>query len=126
MCTESALNALRRHVPQIYLSNDRLLFDPKTIRVDQSDFEAAIRKITPAASRNPLSSVVPRALAPELQPLLRTHLERIADMLFDEIFPVLSHKQKISFVNRLCTSSIHVSYVSVYCSSDLAMKKIQN
>ncbi len=38
MCTEAALSAIRRSVPEIYESKDKLLIDPKDITVTKEDF----------------------------------------------------------------------------------------
>lgn len=48
--------ALRRSYPQIYASDDKLLVDPRSVRVRQQDFEAAFRAITPASGRSVASS----------------------------------------------------------------------
>ena len=52
LCTEASLHALRRRYPQIYDSDEKLLIDPRTIAVEQQDYEAALTSITPASHRS--------------------------------------------------------------------------
>lgn len=44
--------ALRRSYPQIYASDDKLLVDPRSVSVQQQDFEDAFCSITPASGRS--------------------------------------------------------------------------
>lgn len=45
MCTEAALSAIRRSVPEIYESNAKLLIDPKDISVTKHDFLASMNSM---------------------------------------------------------------------------------
>jgi ATPase family AAA domain-containing protein 2 len=52
LCTEASLRALRRHYPQIYETDDKLLIDPQKVSVTRHDFLAAAVGITPASHRS--------------------------------------------------------------------------
>lgn len=52
LCNEASLHALRRHYPQIYDSNDKLLVDPASVRVSRTDFLSAFKAITPSSHRS--------------------------------------------------------------------------
>ena len=43
LCTEAALNAVQRHYPQIYRSDERLLVDAETVTVQPRDFMISIK-----------------------------------------------------------------------------------
>ena len=45
MCTEAALCAIRRSVPEIYDSRDKLLIKPSDIRVEKRDFLASMKSM---------------------------------------------------------------------------------
>ncbi|KAL7420143.1 TAT-binding protein-like protein 7, AAA ATPase [Cryptotrichosporon argae] len=75
LCTEAALNAIQRRYPQIYRTSDRLLLEPKSIRVLLKDFMAAVKKIVPSSARSSSSAAI--QLPTHLAPLLSAHLERI-------------------------------------------------
>ena len=51
LCTEAALHAVRRHYPQIYASDRRLLLDPSLIQLAPADFAAAFAALVPASRR---------------------------------------------------------------------------
>jgi SpoVK/Ycf46/Vps4 family AAA+-type ATPase len=52
LCTEASLASLRRHYPQIYDADDKLLIDPGRVRVQRRDFLSAFQTITPASHRS--------------------------------------------------------------------------
>ena len=52
LCTEASLASLRRHYPQIYDADDKLLIDPGRVRVQRRDFLSAFQSITPASHRS--------------------------------------------------------------------------
>ena len=64
LCTEASLHALRRRYPQIYDSDEKLLIDPRTIAVEQQDYEAALTSITPASHRSAAAHARWAGLAP--------------------------------------------------------------
>ncbi|CAM9684766.1 unnamed protein product [Chrysoparadoxa australica] len=75
LCSEAALHALRRHYPQIYSSDHKLVLDASTIEVERCDFAAAMEAITPASHRCAVAHTAP--LAAHLQPLLAEPLNSI-------------------------------------------------
>lgn len=84
LCTEAALNSIQRKYPQIYLSQDKLLVEPKKVRVVAKDFMIALDKIVPSSARSSSTGSAP--LPQRLQPLLQDSLDQIAERL-DRIFP---------------------------------------
>ena len=80
LCTEAALNALRRRYPQIYLSDDRLQLDVASISVEARDFARGVAALVPAAQRAvvPPSRALPRPLVPLLGGTLRRALSALA------------------------------------------------
>lgn len=77
ICTEAGLCALRRHYPQIYSSSQKLLLNAASITIEGCDFEAALKKMSPASRRlrappsKPLSAMVRPLLADALRDSLR-------------------------------------------------------
>ncbi|KIW92116.1 uncharacterized protein Z519_07100 [Cladophialophora bantiana CBS 173.52] len=84
LCTEAALNAVQRHYPQIYNSNEKLAIDPKKIEVTPKDFMISLKKMTPSSERSASSGAAP--LPPTVAPLLRNQLEQIKGLLA-EVLP---------------------------------------
>ncbi|GIM05045.1 hypothetical protein Vretimale_9501 [Volvox reticuliferus] len=76
VCAEAALHAVRRRYPQIYASEDKLLVEPSSVRVEREDFLAAVAAITPASNRSaaaharPLSGGAAQCLASRLAAIL--------------------------------------------------------
>ncbi|GLI60628.1 hypothetical protein VaNZ11_002825 [Volvox africanus] len=76
VCAEAALHAVRRRYPQIYASEDKLIVEPSSVRVERGDFLAAIAAITPASNRSaaaharPLSGGAAPCLASRLAAIL--------------------------------------------------------
>jgi hypothetical protein len=84
LCTEAALHAVRRHYPQIYASDRRLLVDPARIELHAVDFAAAFANLVPAARRaTPLAAgrPLPLVVAPLLQAATATVLARVRALL---------------------------------------------
>ncbi|KAI4892235.1 hypothetical protein NFI96_028198, partial [Prochilodus magdalenae] len=79
ICTESALCALRRRYPQIYVTSSKLLLDVNSISMSSRDFVYAMSKMVPASQRA-ISSPA-KALDPVLQPLLSSILTHILTVL---------------------------------------------
>lgn len=87
LCSESALNALRRRYPQIYLTDDKLLIDVANVEIAQQDFVDAMKTLTPAAHRSAI--VNSRPLPQHLFSCgLGEQLNQIIDYIKDEVFPV--------------------------------------
>uniref|UniRef100_A0A060T3C8 ARAD1C39556p n=1 Tax=Blastobotrys adeninivorans TaxID=409370 RepID=A0A060T3C8_BLAAD len=84
MCTESALSAIQRRYPQIYMSDKKLLLDPSSIHVTASDFMRSIEKIVPSSARSTSSGAEP--LPAGVEPLLIDSFKRIIEKL-DHLFP---------------------------------------
>ncbi|PRW59558.1 ATPase family AAA domain-containing-like isoform X1 [Chlorella sorokiniana] len=79
LCTEASLASLRRHYPQIYDADDKLLIDPGRVRVERRDFLAAFQTITPASHRSAVAHA--RPLPPLVAPVLLDHLQRVLAQL---------------------------------------------
>lgn len=90
LCTEAALNAVQRRYPQIYKSNEKLLIDPKTIEVKPKDFMISVKKMVPSSERSASSGA--SSLPPTIEPLLRTPLEAIKNLVAD----ILPQKKRLS------------------------------
>ncbi|ODQ66692.1 AAA-domain-containing protein [Nadsonia fulvescens var. elongata DSM 6958] len=84
LCTEAALNAIQRKYPQIYMSKEKLLIDPKNIHVTARDFMRSIEKITPSSARSTGSGASP--LPSNVEPLLKLNLTNIIEKL-DHFLP---------------------------------------
>lgn len=122
LCTEAALSALRRQFPQIYLSNDRLLFDPKAVQVQRSDFEAALRRITPASGRGPATTVA-KALPADIQPLLQKQLVSASQRL-EELFPPMPRRLGTNAVDEFGAPIPRDDIMLRALSSDLEPKPL--
>ena len=79
LCSEAALQALRRRYPQIYDSADKLLIDPEQVQVTELDFEAATRELVPSAHRSAMVQARPLDAAHER--LLRDTLHAALQLL---------------------------------------------
>lgn len=84
LCTEAALNAIQGTYPQIYTSDDKLLVDPKTIKVLAKDFMISVNKMVPSSERSAPSGAAP--LESNVEPLLRDALRKITTLL-DDVLP---------------------------------------
>lgn len=90
LCTEAALNAVQRKYPQIYKSNEKLLIDPKKIKVTPRDFMMCIKKMIPSSERSTSSGAAP--LPKAIEPLLRQPLNEIKNIISE----VLPQKRKMT------------------------------
>ncbi|RUS81519.1 hypothetical protein EGW08_010726 [Elysia chlorotica] len=90
LCTETAMQALRRRYPQIYLTNEALQLDVSSINVSAKDFYNAIVSIIPTSQRS--VNTPARGLAPRLVPLLEPQLHAVMIKLGD-IFPPCLEKE---------------------------------
>ena len=83
LCTEAALNAVQRRYPQIYISNEKLIIDPKTIEVTPKDFMISVKKMIPSSERSASSgaSPLPESIAPLLRQPLAEIQARIKELL---------------------------------------------
>ena len=79
LCTEAALSSIQRKYPQIYRSNDKLLVDPATLKVNHKDFMLALKKIVPSSARQTGSTAEP--LPPSVSPLLESQFKEIKSTL---------------------------------------------
>ncbi|KAF8408546.1 hypothetical protein HHK36_004609 [Tetracentron sinense] len=93
LCTEAAIHAFREKYPQVYTSDDKLLIDVDSVKVEKHNFLEAMSTITPAAHRG--SIVYSRPLSLVVAPCLQRHLQKAMDHVF-EIFPVLSASSDVS------------------------------
>ncbi|EPX72301.1 ATPase with bromodomain protein [Schizosaccharomyces octosporus yFS286] len=87
LCTEAALQAVRRCYPQIYHSSEKYLISPNKIEVNALDFERALEKLNVSTQRG---SVIPKSSISDSHKLL-----------LKETFDLLS--MKISHLLRLDT-----------------------
>ncbi|GMM34084.1 Yta7 protein [Saccharomycopsis crataegensis] len=79
LCTEAALNSIKRKFPQIYDSSKKLVINPDEIKVHEVDFMNALDKIVPSSSR---STANPSNPIPEhLEPLLRNDYNQVTARL---------------------------------------------
>ncbi|XP_047120172.1 ATPase family AAA domain-containing protein 2-like [Schistocerca piceifrons] len=79
LCSEAVIQSLRRRYPQIYNSRQKLLVDPKAVKVDKLDFLRAKKYIVPAAHR--VAPCVGRKLSQLVEPLLKDLLGEAIDIL---------------------------------------------
>lgn len=87
LCTEAALNSIKRTYPQLYRSTKRLQIDPKTIKVKVKDFVMSMKRMVPSSERSSISPSKP--LSPELKPLLNEAFQDIEKTL-QKLMPVAS------------------------------------
>ncbi|KAK0563019.1 TAT-binding protein-like protein 7, AAA ATPase, partial [Tilletia horrida] len=92
LCTEAALNAIQRRYPQVYTTNERLLLQPETIRVDAKDFMMSVNKVVPSSKRAGGGSAA--ALPEHLQPLLE-HTVSEASRVLDLMMPPTSKRNAL-------------------------------
>ena len=90
LCTEAALNAVQRHYPQIYKSNEKLQIRPETIKITPKDFMISIKKNIPSSERAVSSGSKP--LPKSIEPLLRMPLKEIENILAE----VLPQKKRLT------------------------------
>ena len=102
LCTESALRAVRRAYPQIYVSQEKLLIDVNTIRIKYVDFMAAMNGIVPASQRSAI--VYARALPNAIAHLLQQAYDNIK-LLISRRIPTDGTKQK-----RACADQSIIIY----------------
>lgn len=94
VCTEAALNAIKRTYPQIYTSQQKLIVDPAKITIHATDFMKAIKDMTPSSERSASSGAAP--LPKNIAPLLRDQFAEIKETL-KNILPV---KPKITALDE--------------------------
>lgn len=94
LCTEAALNSIKRKYPQIYLSNKKLKLNLSKIVVTPKDFMNAFDKIVPSISRS--GAIVSFSLPDHIKPLLNNVLNHYIDKiqkLLPETATFLGHKK---------------------------------
>lgn len=79
LCTEAALLSIQRKFPQIYRSDEKLLVDPKQVRVNTGDFMLALNKIVPSSARSTGNTAEP--LPDSVKPLLEKQFEEVKTKL---------------------------------------------
>lgn len=84
LCTEAALLSIQRKYPQIYRSSEKLVVNPKEVKVGIRDFMLALKKIVPSSARSSGNTANP--LPDSIKPLLKIQLESITRKL-KEILP---------------------------------------
>lgn len=72
LCTEAALNSLKRTFPQVYQSQEKLILDTKKIIIEKEDFIDCMKKIVPSTHRS--SIIHSRPLPYHLYPLFEDKL----------------------------------------------------
>ncbi|KAI3838318.1 hypothetical protein MKX03_026639 [Papaver bracteatum] len=87
LCTEAAIQAFREKYPQVYTSDDKVLIDVDSIKVEKYHFLQAMSTITPAAHRG--SVVQSRPLSLVVAPCLQRHLQKVMGHI-SEAFPTLA------------------------------------
>lgn len=90
LCTEAALNAVQRHYPQIYKSNEKLIIKPETIKITAKDFMISIKNMVPSSERSAPSGAAP--LPKHIEPLLRHSLAEIEKVVAE----ILPHKKRLT------------------------------
>ncbi|XP_047347305.1 ATPase family AAA domain-containing protein 2-like isoform X1 [Vespa velutina] len=84
LCTEAVLQGLRRTYPQIYMTSNRLLLDPRQVEVKKQDFMQASSTLIPSSQR--VTPCAGRKLQPFMEPLLGPPLEELIGLV-KGIFP---------------------------------------
>ena len=93
LCTEATLQALRRHYPQIYTREEKLLIDTEAVRIQREDFVSAQKSITPASQRSavvhakPLKKHLAKCLAREMD-----RIREVCGVIFDHSEKTLAGK----------------------------------
>ena len=93
LCTEATLQALRRHYPQIYKREEKLVIDTEKIEIGKEDFISAQKSITPASQRSAVVHAQP--LPKHLSSCLADEMDRLREVcavLFNSAEKVLSDK----------------------------------
>ncbi|ORY47267.1 AAA-domain-containing protein [Rhizoclosmatium globosum] len=75
LCTEAALNAVRRSYPEIYESGHKLQIDTNDILVTAEDFAKSMKNIIPSTQRT--STVYSNPIPAHLRPLVQTSYDDI-------------------------------------------------
>lgn len=88
LCTEAALNSIRRTYPQIYNSSERLLVSPEDVHVQQHDFLDSAKSLVPSSHRS--AEAVAAPLTESLSVLLREQFDQVKE----KVFKIISQKAK--------------------------------
>ncbi|KAI9354366.1 hypothetical protein DFJ73DRAFT_827554 [Zopfochytrium polystomum] len=87
LCTEAALNAVRRCYPEIYDSTHKLLINTQDILVTKEDFMTSMKKIIPSTERSAVTHAKP--LPSHVQPLVSRAYNQLLSSL-DVLCPILT------------------------------------
>ena len=79
LCTEAALSCIQRTFPQIYKSEEKLVVDPKRLKVTTRDFMGALDKIVPSSARS--VGTIAEPLPSSVSPLLDIQFRKIKTLL---------------------------------------------
>jgi SpoVK/Ycf46/Vps4 family AAA+-type ATPase len=93
LCSEAALNSIRRTYPQIYDSSDRLLVSPNNVHVQQHDFMDSAKTLVPSSHRS--ADAVASPLSDALTILLRNQFNDIKE----SVFRIISQKANTSLLD---------------------------
>ncbi|KAI8803740.1 hypothetical protein BJ742DRAFT_484744 [Cladochytrium replicatum] len=116
LCTEAALNAVRRTYPQIYFSENKLLLDVGSIEVRTEDFSRALHAIVPNSNRTSVARSQP--IPSHIAPLLKSNNKALQSAL-DQIVPTMKLLAK-KLANVTSQSSGNPEIKSGASSSSLA------
>ncbi|KAJ2959657.1 hypothetical protein NQZ79_g4929 [Umbelopsis isabellina] len=94
LCTEAALNSIRRTYPQIYDSSERLLVSPQDVHVQQHDFLDSAKSLVPSSHRS--ADAVAAPLTESLSILLRGQFDQVKE----KVFKIISQKAKTSVIDE--------------------------
>ncbi|KAJ3331664.1 hypothetical protein HDU76_002579 [Blyttiomyces sp. JEL0837] len=86
LCTEAALNAVRRSYPEIYESGHKLQINVGDIRVVRDDFAKSIKAVIPSTQRS--STIYSAPIPPHVLPLVADTF-KLAEASLDVLTPLL-------------------------------------
>ncbi|KAI8579161.1 hypothetical protein K450DRAFT_243058 [Umbelopsis ramanniana AG] len=89
LCTEAALNSIRRTYPQIYESSDRLLVSPQEVHVKPHDFLDSAKSLVPSSFRS--ADAVASPLPDSYAILLRDQFKKMKEFVFKTIPPKINN-----------------------------------
>ncbi|EPY49237.1 ATPase with bromodomain protein [Schizosaccharomyces cryophilus OY26] len=103
LCTEAALQAVRRCYPQIYHSSEKYLISPDKIQVDALDFERALEKVNVSTRRG---SAIPKFAISDSHKLLFKETLDLLSMKISHLLRLDTLPSKSSFFQNISLSQI--------------------
>eukprot|EP00834_Sanchytrium_tribonematis_P001188 NODE_27_length_39007_cov_1.590650.p3 type:complete len:793 gc:universal NODE_27_length_39007_cov_1.590650:31090-33468(+) len=102
LCTESALNAVRRVFPHIYQDFKKYEVDPSSVVVSRNDFILALKKVVPSLHRSSPNSIIP--LNFQLEVLLYESIQFVFDAISNllPINGIMGRKRKLVLTGPSC------------------------